>query len=73
MSNIFEEDEVKALKHIYNNRWGYMAKLEMDFDKKIIDSFLSVGFIKIGFTRKFKTWSITPLGNKYIEELDLDK
>lgn len=73
MSNIFEEDEVEALKHIYNNRWGYMSKLEMDFDKDIIDSLLFDGFIKNGYTRKFKTWSITPLGSKYVEELDLDK
>lgn len=73
MIHLSNANDINALKYIYNTQWGYISELENNIDKKIIDSFMLSGFIKTGFTRKFKTWSITLLGRGYVEELELNE
>ena len=39
----------------------------------LVDEFINVGFVKSGFTRTQKTFSITELGKKYFEEIQWEK
>lgn len=72
VSNVFRENKLAGLRHIYNNQRGYMRELEQQIGKELVDEFKTAGFIKSGFTRTRETYKTTNLGKGYVEELELD-
>lgn len=74
VSSIGKEYRFNLMKQIYQKGYGAMKDLramDKETNGQLVDEFLSVGFIKTGFTRKYKTWGITKLLKSYVEELGL--
>ena len=62
-----EQDEKRliALKHIAENESGVVSELIKEIGESYVNEFFTLGFIKSGWTRHFKTWHITEHGKKY--------
>ena len=62
----------KLIKYVAENGAGYMKDLKAQdtFNGKIINEFMSMGFINVGFSSKEKTWSATELLKNFAKEMN---
>lgn len=74
-SNNLVQSRKNLIKYAAEKGAGFMKDLKAQdtFDGKIVDEFMSMGFINIGFTPKEKTWSATQLLKDFAKEMDLIK
>ena len=60
-----DEKRLKALKYAVENESGVVDELIKEIGEGYVDEFLTLGFIRSGYTRHFKTWHITEHGKEY--------
>ena len=72
-SNNLAQARKSLIKYAAEKGAGFMRDLKAQdtFNGKIVDEFMSMGFINIGFTPKEKTWSATELLKNFAKEMDL--
>lgn len=58
-----------AVCYCVNKGWGYYDDLVYELGEDIVDNFRLSGFIRIGYTRERKTWSVTNLAQSYKKDL----
>ena len=75
ISNNLVQNRKDLIKYAAEKSAGFMKDLKAQdtFNGKIIDEFMSIGFINVGFTPKEKTWSATELLKNYAKEMGLIK
>ena len=75
ISNNLVQNRKDLIKYAAEKGAGFMKDLKAQdtFNGKIIDEFMSMGFINVGFTPKEKTWSATELLKNYAKEMGLIK
>lgn len=64
-----DKEILDALEYIYENKNGYFHELIDYVDEELVDIFRVMGFIHIGYTLKYRTWSITNLGKQYYKDI----
>ena len=75
ISNNLVQNRKDLITYAAEKGAGFMKDLKAQdtFNGKIIDEFMSMGFINVGFTPKEKTWSATELLKNYAKEMGLIK
>ena len=67
--NSVDKEILEALKYLYNHKRGYLHDLLNHVSNERIEEFRCVGFIHLGYSLKYRTWSITELGKQFYKEL----
>ena len=65
ITNKEDEKRLMALKYIAENECGILDELINEIGEDYVDEFFTLGFIRGGYTRHFKTWHITEHGKEY--------
>ena len=60
-----DKKRLMALKYIAENESGVVSELIKEIGEDYVDEFFTLGFIRSGYTRHFKTWHITEHGKEY--------
>lgn len=64
-----DNQRLEILKFITEEKSGILSELVEKFGKEIVDEFLSIGFLKSGYNREHKTWSVTNLCSEFYYEV----
>ena len=70
---LHDTDMLFLLKYVYGRQWGYMRELEKLNKPDVLQSMLTTGLLKSGYTRTAKTYAITDLGIRYCRVVLTDK
>ena len=62
-----DKDRVDALSYVVTQQYGYVKDLLDKIQKTIVDEFVSIGFIIMGYTPEDKTWRVSSFAKTYYE------
>lgn len=63
------DKKLESLKYLYDHKNGYLHELLEYVSEEQIEEFRVVGFIHLGYSLKYRTWSITDLGKQFYKEI----
>lgn len=64
-----DKQRLEILKYVTEEKSGIISELIEKFGKEIVNDFLSIGFLKSGYNREHKTWSVTNLCTEFYSEV----
>ena len=57
--NKLDTDRINALSYIVNKKYGFVHELFEQVKDSIVEEFVSLGFVIMGYTSKDKTWRVS--------------
>lgn len=64
-ADIMDEERVNALSYVVSQKCGYVKDLLNEIKQAIVDEFVSLGFIIMGYTAESKTWRASSFAETY--------
>lgn len=64
---IMDKERADALSYVVSKRYGYVRELLDTVKQTIVDEFVSLGFIIMGYTYDDKTWRASSLADSYFQ------
>ena len=62
-----DKERVDALSYVVSKKYGYVKDLLNQIQRTIVDEFVSLGFIIMGYTPEDKTWRVSSFAESYYE------
>lgn len=62
---MMDQERVDALSYVVSTKYGYVKDLLDKITQAIVDEFVSMGFIIMGYTSDDKTWRASSFANTY--------
>lgn len=64
---IMDKVRVDALNYVVSTKYGYVKDLLLKVQQTVVDEFVSLGFIIMGYTHEDKTWRASSFAESYYE------
>lgn len=58
-------ERISALSYVVSKRYGYVRELIEAIKQNIVDEFVALGFVIMGYTSEDKTWRVSDLAINY--------
>lgn len=58
-------ERISALSYVVSKKYGYVRELVETIKQNIVDEFVSLGFVIMGYTPEDKTWRVSDFAINY--------
>lgn len=62
-----DNERVEALRYIISTKYGYVRELLKNIAHSIVEEFVSLGFIIMGYTSDDKTWKVSSFAEDFYQ------
>lgn len=67
MNEIMDKERVIALSYVVNKSYGYVRELLANVRESIVQEFVSLGFVIMGYTSDEQTWRASTSASDFLQ------